>query len=54
MKKVLSSPETPLYSTKKTYYYNKKEDYTIIEYGAKSALLFSTFHIIYSEKNFCQ
>ncbi len=38
----------------KDYFYNKKEDFTITDYGIKKGLIFSEFFITYDKGNSCE
>lgn len=37
-----------------TYYYDKRQDFTITEYHIEGGLLFNTFSIVYDKGKFCE
>jgi hypothetical protein len=53
LKKIVSKYEV-LDCDGTSYYYNKDEDYTIIDYGVKRGLFFNTFYITYGSGNSCE
>lgn len=38
----------------KEYYYNEKEDFTVVEYGVKKKFIFNEFYLTYGKGNSCE